>query len=76
VPYPLSGYASEGSFTMLRFAEPELPNEVYIDYLSGALYLDKPCETELYDRAFDRLTVDGHTPDLTRQSLTKARAEI
>lgn len=76
VPYPLSGYAAEGSFTMLRFAEPELPNVVYIEYLSGALYLDRQSETELYGRAFDRLTVDARTPDHSRQLLAKVRAEI
>ena len=76
VPYPLSGYAAEGSFTMLRFGEPELPNVVYIEYLSGAIYLDRQSETELYGRAFDRLTVDAKTPDHSRQLLAKVRAEI
>jgi transcriptional regulator with XRE-family HTH domain len=76
VPYQYSGYAAEGSFTMLRFAEPELPDVVYLEHLSGALYLDKRSDTELYSRVFDRLTVDAHTPDHTRQLLAKARAEI
>ncbi|MGH3897805.1 MAG: helix-turn-helix domain-containing protein [Pseudonocardiaceae bacterium] len=76
VPYQLSGYGAEGSFTMLRFAEPELPNVVYIEHLSGALYLDKRSETELYGRVFDRLMVDARTPDHTRQLLAKARAAI
>jgi transcriptional regulator with XRE-family HTH domain len=75
VPYQFSGYAAEGSFTMLRFAEPELPDVVYLEHLTGALYLDKRSDTELYSRAFDRLTVDAHTPDQTRQLLAKARAE-
>jgi transcriptional regulator with XRE-family HTH domain len=76
LPYHFSGYAAEGSFTMLRFAEPELPDVVYIEHLSGALYLDKRSDTELYGRVFDRLTVDAHTPDHTRQLLTKVRTEI
>jgi transcriptional regulator with XRE-family HTH domain len=76
VPYLFSGYAAEGSFTTLRFAEPELPDVVYIEHLSGALYLDKRSDTELYSRVFDRLTVDAHTPDHTQELLTKARAEI
>ncbi|MGH3838800.1 MAG: helix-turn-helix domain-containing protein [Pseudonocardiaceae bacterium] len=76
VPYPLSGYAAESPFTMLRFAEPELPDVVYIEHLCGALYLDKRSETELYSRVFDRLMVDAETPDHTRQLLAKARAEI
>ena len=76
VPYQLSGYGAEGSFAMLRFAEPELPDVVYLEHLSGALYLDKRSETELYGRVFDRLMVDALTPDRTRQLLAKARTEI
>ncbi|HEY6422688.1 MAG TPA: DUF5753 domain-containing protein [Pseudonocardiaceae bacterium] len=76
LPYLFSGYAAEGSFTMLRFAEPELPDVVYIEHLSGALYLDKRSDTELYGRVFDRLTVDAHTPHHTQQLLEKAIAEI
>jgi hypothetical protein len=76
VPYQLSGYAAEGPFTMLRFGEAELPDLVYIEHLAGALYLDKRDDVELYSRVFDRLTVDGLTPDRTRQMLSKVRAEI
>lgn len=76
LPYQFSGYAAEGSFTTLRFAEPELPDVVYIEHLNGAIYLDKRADTELYSRVFDRLTVDAHTPDNTRQFLMKRRAEI
>ncbi|MGH3827302.1 MAG: helix-turn-helix domain-containing protein [Pseudonocardiaceae bacterium] len=76
LPYQFSGYAAESSFTTLRFAEPELPDVVYIEHLSGALYLDKRADTELYSRVFDRLTVDAHTPDHTRQLLIKRHAEI
>lgn len=76
LPYSRSGYDAEGSFTMLRFAEPELPDVVYIEHLSGALYLDKRSDTELYGRVFDRLTVNAETPEHTRQLLAKAHAEI
>ena len=68
--------ATCGSFTILRFPVQDLPDVVYLEHLCGALYLDKRSETELYSRAFDRLTVDAHTPDHTRQLLAKARAEI
>ncbi len=76
VPGHLSGYAAEGSFTLLRFAEPELPNVVYVEHLSGALYLDNVEEIEVYSRALDRLMVDAETPDRSRQMLVKALAEI
>lgn len=76
VPYVLSGYAAEGAFTILRFAEPELPNLIYIEHLGGALYLDKRAEFELYSRAIDRLMVDALTPEQTRQMLNKVRADL
>jgi hypothetical protein len=76
VPYPRSGYDAEGSFAMLRFAEPELPDVVYIEHLGGALYLDKRSDTEMYGAVFDRLTVNAETPDHSRQLLAKARTEL
>jgi transcriptional regulator with XRE-family HTH domain len=76
VPMHLSGYAAEGSFTILRFAEPELPDVVYVEHLGGALYLDSLEDMELYGRALDRLTVDAETPDRSRQIMAKILAEI
>lgn len=76
VPFELSGYAAESAFTLLQFAEPELPNIAYIEHGYGAVYLEKPDEIELYSRAFDRLTVDAETPERSRQFLTKLRAEL
>ncbi|WP_018682161.1 helix-turn-helix domain-containing protein [Actinokineospora enzanensis] len=76
MPYPLSGYAAEGSFTMLRFTEPELPDLVYIEHLGGALFLDRVEEIERYSRVVDRLTVDAETPSRSRQLLSKRREEI
>ncbi|MGH3449405.1 MAG: helix-turn-helix domain-containing protein [Haloechinothrix sp.] len=76
VPYEDSGHAAEGAFSMLRFAERELPDIVYIEHLTGALYLDKLEEIEQYGRAIDRLAVEAETPDRSRQRLSKVRAEI
>lgn len=76
LPYSLSGYAAETSFATLRFDEPELPDIVYIEHGGGALYLDRSKELELYGRMFDRLTVDAHPPDRTRNVLTKRLAEL
>jgi hypothetical protein len=35
VPYDRSGYAADGPFTLLRFAQPELPNIGYVDHIAG-----------------------------------------
>ena len=76
LPFRMSGYAAEGAFSILRFAEPTLPDIVYIEHLSGALYLDRVEELEVYGRVIDRLAVDAETPDRSRQLLSKYRQEI
>jgi hypothetical protein len=76
VPNHLSGYAAEGAFTILRFAEAELPDVIYIEHLGGAVYLDSLDEIELYARTLDRLAVDAETPDRSRQLMAKTLAEI
>ena len=76
LPYHMSGYAAEGVFSILRFAEPSLPDIVYIEHLSGALYLDRPDELEVYGRVIDRLAVDAETPDRSRQMLSKFRQDL
>jgi hypothetical protein len=76
IPLSRSGYVAEGAFSILRFAEPELPDIAYIEHLTGALYLERLDELEVYGRAFDRLVVDAETPRATRQFLEKRRAEL
>ncbi|MHA6620236.1 helix-turn-helix domain-containing protein [Pseudonocardia sp. DLS-67] len=76
VPAQLSGYAAESPFQLLRFAETELPDVVYIEHLGGAVMLDGVEEIEVFSRALDRLTVDAETPDRSRQMLAKIIAEL
>ena len=76
IPFSRSGYVAEGSFSILRFAEAELPDIAYIEHLTGALYLERLDEIEVYGRAFDRLVVDAETPRGSRQFLEKIRADL
>ncbi|HWD02194.1 MAG TPA: helix-turn-helix transcriptional regulator [Amycolatopsis sp.] len=76
LPYSRSGLSAEHAFSLLRFAETELPNIAYVEYLTGAHYLDKRDEIEKYGRALDLLAVDAETPERSRSRLAKRRAEI
>jgi transcriptional regulator with XRE-family HTH domain len=76
VPFARAGYAAEGAFTLLRFAEAELPNIGYIEHIAGGIYLDRPDEIELIGRSLDRLAVDAQTPDRSRQMMLDARAQL
>jgi hypothetical protein len=68
IPFAAGGHAAAGgAFTILRFAEPDLSDVVYLEQLSSALYLDKPHEVEGYMRVMNRLCVEAapttSTPD-------------
>lgn len=72
VPFRYGGSAAETPFTLLRFAEPDLPDVVYLEHLCGALYLDKADEVEIYTKVAQRLAVEAETPDDSRVTLTRA----
>ncbi|SFW56880.1 helix-turn-helix domain-containing protein [Amycolatopsis australiensis] len=76
LPYSRSGLSAEHAFSLLRFGEPELPNIAYVEYLTGAHYIEKREEIEKYSRALDMLAVDAETPERSRALLAKRRQEI
>ena len=76
LPYTRSGLSAEHAFSLLRFGEPELPNIAYVEYLTGAHYIEKREEIEKYSRALDMLAVDAETPERSRNLLAKRRQEI
>src|SRR5260370_5701069 len=47
--------AMGGPFTILRFAQPDLADVVYIEQLTSALYLDKPAEADSYLEVMEQL---------------------
>jgi transcriptional regulator with XRE-family HTH domain len=76
LPYTRSGLSAEHAFSLLRFGEPELPNIAYVEYMTGAHYIEKREEIEKYSRALDMLAVDAETPERSRSMLSKRRQEI
>jgi len=44
------------SFTILRFADPELADLVYAEQLTSASYLDRPADVSRYAAAWDQLS--------------------
>jgi hypothetical protein len=51
-----------GPFTILRFSEPDLPDIVYLEQLSSALYLDKSQDVDHYLQIMDLLCVQAKSP--------------
>jgi hypothetical protein len=65
--------AMGGPFTILRFAEPDLADVVYIEQLTSALYLDKPAEVDSYLEVMEQLCLQAEpvasTPKFLHQIL-------
>ncbi|WP_024803354.1 helix-turn-helix transcriptional regulator [Nocardia sp. BMG51109] len=77
LPFEVGGHGAAGSsFTMLRFAEPELPDLVYLEHLTSALYLDRPRDLEMYRQVMDTLSMQAATPEQSRQILLKRATEL
>jgi transcriptional regulator with XRE-family HTH domain len=56
LPFATGGHAAGGgAFTLLSFPESDLPDLVYLEQLTGALYIDKPDEVAEYTKAMDAL---------------------
>ncbi|WP_279581009.1 DUF5753 domain-containing protein [Fodinicola feengrottensis] len=72
VPFKRATTGAEVPFSLLRFAERELQDVVYIEYPTGALYLDKPAEVELYVKVTHRLTAEAATPEESREIIQEA----
>ncbi|MEV5832536.1 helix-turn-helix transcriptional regulator [Nocardia sp. NPDC052112] len=63
LPYSAGEHAAAGSsFSILRFAETELPDIVYLEHLTSALYLDRKQDLALYLSVMDRLSVQAESP--------------
>jgi transcriptional regulator with XRE-family HTH domain len=70
MPFKFGGHAAEGgAFSILRFPEPDLPDVVYVETLTGALYLDKRDDIDVYLQAMERLSVDSATPEGTAEMI-------
>jgi len=77
MPFRYGGHAADGgSFTIMRFPETDLPDIVYMEYLTGAHYIDKAEEVERYAAVMERLSVAGTSPDRTREILAGMLKEI
>lgn len=66
LPFNTGGHAATGGpFTILRFSEPDLPDVVYLEHLTNAVYLDKNRDTGEYLEIMDNLCIQAQSPSET-----------
>ncbi|GAA1449115.1 helix-turn-helix transcriptional regulator [Nocardiopsis tropica] len=61
--------AAGGPFSILRFPTPQLPDVVYLEQLSSALYFDKYEDTNRYSQTMDHLATQAPPPTATEEIL-------
>ena len=76
-PFSIGGVAAAGGpVTILRFLEPDLPDIVYLEQLTSALYMDKRDDVDNYLSVMDRLCAEAEPPSATVPFLEKIRDEL
>ena len=76
IPSGTGSHAVTSGFTILRFAEPDLPDVAYLEHLTSALYFDKKSEVDRYLLAMERLSVVAAKPSQTTSILTRILDEL
>ncbi len=76
-PFRSGGHAAEaGAFTIMRFPEADLPDVVYLEQLTSALYLDKREDVERYSEVMERLSVESEPPERTANIVREILADL
>ncbi|MGD0066919.1 MAG: helix-turn-helix transcriptional regulator [Streptosporangiaceae bacterium] len=76
LPFQAGAHAAMGGpFTILRFAEPDLADVVYIEQLTSALYLDKPIEVDSYLEVMEQLCLQAEPAANTAKLLSQILSE-
>ncbi len=77
VPFTAGAHpAMDGSFSLLAFPEPSDPNIVYIEYHTGALYLEKRADVTRYSLMFDHLRAAALSVDASRDNMARVAEEL
>ncbi|MGK5739897.1 helix-turn-helix domain-containing protein [Micromonospora sp. URMC 103] len=77
IPFVAGGHAAAGgAFTILRFGDQDLPDIVYIEQLTSAIYLDKRDDLDHYALAMERLCIEAEPPERTPELLARLRDQL
>jgi transcriptional regulator with XRE-family HTH domain len=77
IPFHSGGHAAAGGpFSILRFAQPDLPDVVYLEQLTSAIYLDKREDLDHYLAVMERLCLEAEPATETAKVLGKILREF
>jgi transcriptional regulator with XRE-family HTH domain len=70
IPYDVGALPAANKFIILRFAQPTVPDVVFIEGLTGNLYLEESDDVETYSTTFRALARLAAEPEITRDIIT------
>jgi len=77
VPFGIGGHAAHGgAFSIMRFAEPDLPDVVYVEQLTSAIYFDKREDVDQYQIVMETLCIEAAPPEQTPDILRKIAHDL
>lgn len=75
-PFPAVSHSAPGSFSILRFADPGMPDMVYVEHLTSAVYIDKRAEVDRYLLAMERLSIASAPPAASAEIISDILADL
>jgi transcriptional regulator with XRE-family HTH domain len=77
IPFQAGGHAAAGGpFSILRFAEADLPDVVYLEQLTSAMYLDKRETVDHYLVVMERLCLDAFPAEHSTDAISTIAGEF
>ena len=71
-----ASYAAPSSFSILSFATDDLPDVVYVEQLTSAMYLDKRADVDRYAEAMDQIRTTSYAPEQTKGLIRTMLADM
>jgi transcriptional regulator with XRE-family HTH domain len=75
-PLATGAHVAPASFSILKFASAELPDVVYVEQLTSAMYLDKAADVDRYTAAMDRISATSATPNQSKEIIRALLKEM
>ena len=76
IPFGRGGHAAAGgSFSVLRFGDPDVPDVVYLEHLTSALYLDSRDDVDHYLEVMNHLSTEALTPAASTRFIAEITKE-
>jgi transcriptional regulator with XRE-family HTH domain len=77
LPFMAGAHAAGGGpFVLLRFKEPDIPDVVYLEQLTSALYLEKSADVDRYSEVIEELCLQATPAETTAKLLSSIMADL